>query len=318
MGRRTFSALGLLGLYTESPLHCGAESGSGYVDLPIQRERHTHYPVIPGSTLKGVLRDEMAGGDGLSEEDIRHFFGYRDSEERDTRPGRVAFGDGILAAFPVRSSETPFHWVTCPFVLERVLRNLGAEPLGEQPAKGEAWVAEAPDNGPVILEELALRRKARPELFDPEKSGSVAHSLLALLPPEDRGFGYTRQIFPHRLLIVSDEDFAELVEIGTEVVTRIKLNFLGTTNMLDRKEYKGEEHANLEDEEFEGNLFVQEVLPPETLFVAPLRALEDEGQRFADALDRLDVIRIGGDETVGRGVTHTRWSGPASDDGKGD
>ena len=308
MGRRTFSALGTLGLYTESPLHCGAESGSGYVDLPIQRERHTHYPVIPGSTLKGVLRDEMAGATGLGDEDVDRFFGTQDAGG----PGRVTFGDGVLAAFPVRSSDAPFHWVTCPFVLERVFRNIGRGRTPPSPGKAEAWVAEAPENGPVLLEELALRRTPRPELFQPDDSGSIVHALLSLLPSEDRGFSYTRGIFPGRLLVVRDEDFAELVEIGTEVVTRIKLNFLGTTNMLDAREY-----PDVSKEDREGNLFVQEVVPPETLFVAPLRAMEDERRAFSDALAGLDVIRIGGDETVGRGITRTRWAGPLSDDGKG-
>ncbi len=33
-------------LYTETPLHAGAGSGLSSIDLPIQRERTTQYPMI--------------------------------------------------------------------------------------------------------------------------------------------------------------------------------------------------------------------------------------------------------------------------------
>src|SRR5438309_535349 len=48
---------GLLFLHAQTGLHPGSGTALGTVDLPIQRERHTQWPVIPGSTLKGILRD---------------------------------------------------------------------------------------------------------------------------------------------------------------------------------------------------------------------------------------------------------------------
>ncbi len=33
-------------LYTETPLHAGVGSGLSSIDLPIQRERTTQYPMI--------------------------------------------------------------------------------------------------------------------------------------------------------------------------------------------------------------------------------------------------------------------------------
>ena len=47
----------LLTIFTRTPLHVGAGSSVGAVDQPIFRERHTRFPVIPGSALKGVLAD---------------------------------------------------------------------------------------------------------------------------------------------------------------------------------------------------------------------------------------------------------------------
>ena len=48
---------GLLGIHALTPLHPGAGTALGTVDMPVQRERHTHWPNIAGSALKGILRD---------------------------------------------------------------------------------------------------------------------------------------------------------------------------------------------------------------------------------------------------------------------
>jgi CRISPR-associated protein Cmr4 len=48
----------LVTLYTRTPLHIGCGTSVDVVDLPIMRERITGFPVIPGSSLKGVLRDQ--------------------------------------------------------------------------------------------------------------------------------------------------------------------------------------------------------------------------------------------------------------------
>ena len=46
----------LLFLQAISPLHAGTGQGVGAIDLPIAREKATDIPMVPGSTLKGVLR----------------------------------------------------------------------------------------------------------------------------------------------------------------------------------------------------------------------------------------------------------------------
>ncbi len=288
MASKSFEDLCAAGLYTETPLHCGAESGTGYVDLPIQRERHTQYPVIPGSTIKGVLKDEL----DLTGEARAAIFGAYDSEAKSTSPGSVSFGDGVLVAFPVRSSTAPFHWVTCPFALERAFRALGKEIDVKQPEPREAFAAGA---GEVLLEEISLKKHSWPEFFSGEAKSGLA-VLLTLLPT--RGFGYTRSIFGQRLLVLSDEDFRLLVETGTEIVTRIKLTALGTTTSL-----KKGERTDITGQDREGNLFVEELVPPETLFLSSMRG-DGRNNDLVSALGKRSLIRIGGDETIGRGVTH--------------
>lgn len=293
MASKTFLDIGALGLYTETALHCGSEGGTGYVDMPIQRERHTRYPVIPGSTIKGVLRDELKPELGTG---IDAIFGTEDAKG----PGSVSFGDGILAAFPVRSSDAPFHWVTCPFVLERVFRLLGKalEPPGN-PGPRKAWAREG--GRPVLLEELRVQKVAHPGFFGGQGDSGI-DVLLGLLPDGGRGFEYTRRIFRERLLILSDEDLRELAETATEVVTRIKLNAHGTTRTIP-----AEEAEDLSLFERQGNLFVQEVLPPESLFVSALRGNDQWKDRIQEAIGTREVVRLGGDETIGRGVTRVTF-----------
>ena len=40
-----------------TPLHVGVGTGLGHIDLPIQREVHTKFPMIPGTAVKGALRE---------------------------------------------------------------------------------------------------------------------------------------------------------------------------------------------------------------------------------------------------------------------
>lgn len=334
MATKTFEQFGVLGLYTETPLHCGTESTVGYVDLPIQRERHTQYPVIQGSSIKGVMRDESKRHEklkgqidrlfGCSEESAQHADKQAKKPEDDAGdtteqsnlppgiPGSVSFGDGILVAFPVRSSLAPFHWVTCPFVLERVLRLLGECWRGGHPPPGEAWASQDQEAYPVLLEELLVTVQHNTEVGD-AGSGVISH-LLDLLPNGDRGFAYTRERFAKRLLVIDDDSFRELVTTATDIVTRIKLNILGTTRPIKEEAEKAalkQELGMAEDEEFDpadlqGNLFVEELVPPETLFACALRA-PSRPNTLAEAFESLPVIRLGGDETIGRGVTHLTY-----------
>ncbi|MGZ5444634.1 MAG: type III-B CRISPR module RAMP protein Cmr4 [Thermoanaerobaculia bacterium] len=279
MGKKTLEQFAVLGLYTETPLHCGAESTTGFVDLPVQRERHTNYPVIPGSTIKGVLRDDFVPPPGTTPEGLKElrdrFFGKEDS----TNAGSVAFGDGILVAFPVRSSGAPFHWVTCPFALERAFRTMGETwSISSEPGEGQAWAHAA--LGDIALEDVTVTTVLH------ESHKTITDGLLKLIPAT-AGFGYLRKIFEKRLLVLHDNDFQEIVETSTEVLTRIKLNSQGTTAELSKTD--------------KGNMFVEELVPSDTLFLAPLRGDESIIKPYRSIPD---LIRLGGDETVGRGVTH--------------
>lgn len=123
----------LLFIHAQTGLHPGSGTALGTVDLPVQRERHTQWPVIPGSTLKGILRDACrpAGRNGQAREDWLAAFGPETDEvtkpetpEPKKHAGALSLTDARILAFPVRSLKGVFAWVTCPAVLGRVKRDL--------------------------------------------------------------------------------------------------------------------------------------------------------------------------------------------------
>ncbi len=110
-------ATSVLFIHAQTPMHPGAGTALGVVDLPVQRERHTQWPLIPGTSLKGVLRDAARGpSDSSDEEKVTDAFGP-DTKDADKHAGAITVTDARLLAFPVRSLRGVFAWVTCPSVL---------------------------------------------------------------------------------------------------------------------------------------------------------------------------------------------------------
>ena len=122
-------------LTCETPLHAGSGDSLGVVDLPIQRERHTSFPKIEASSLKGALREafeqltrEVSSDTEVikkaktdkSDEIIKAF----GPEQGDLHAGAIGFTDARLLLFPVKSMKGVFAWVTCPRVLKQLKRDL--------------------------------------------------------------------------------------------------------------------------------------------------------------------------------------------------
>ena len=260
----------LLTLLTRSPLHVGAGSSVGAIDQPVIRERHTRLPVIPGSSLKGVISDLWAADDP----DHARLFGTV------AKAGRLLIGEGRLLAFPVRSAKGCFAWLTCPLVLSRFLRdapslsNLKSEISNLSPSPEEVFLTQdslLALDGKVIFEEypLAVKGKVAPALADTLKTLC-----------EDAVWQGVSQ----RLAVVSDELFSYFAENACEVAQHIRIDDeTGTV-------------AN-------GALFNQENVPSETLFYAPVQSVEPDLLAALDA--RLkevgSLLQLGADETTGLG-----------------
>jgi CRISPR-associated protein Cmr4 len=130
-------------IIAETPLHPGSGGDiTGLVDLPIQRERHTNFPKIEASGLKGCIREAFENSSkqiSLNSQQINIndkkiislVFGPEDTEE--AHAGALAFTDARILLFPVKSLKGVFAWVTCPMVLERFRKDLGLAKIIDHP-----------------------------------------------------------------------------------------------------------------------------------------------------------------------------------------
>jgi len=76
-------ATSLVTFYGISPIHAGAGASTSVVDLPIQRERHTNWPHIQASAVKGAMRqhfrryaETVLKDNKKANEFINYIFGY--------------------------------------------------------------------------------------------------------------------------------------------------------------------------------------------------------------------------------------------------
>src|SRR5690606_21554434 len=106
-------------------LHTGTGQGTGIIDLPVAREVTTGWPYLPGSTVKGVLRDACDPGNdnGRGKTFIDAFGPELGESEIESAAGALWFADARILCLPVRSLHGTFAWVTCPLALSRWRRD---------------------------------------------------------------------------------------------------------------------------------------------------------------------------------------------------
>lgn len=301
----------LITLQAVTFLHPGTGQTTGVVDLPIQREIHTGHPMFAASGLKGSLRDKAENGNELNADEIKTLFGSSVGDENNNKDGKTSAGtlsvtDARILAFPVRSLQQVFVWVTCPMVIERLLRDVGliGFPLDQVPLADAITLMEADAlvatgsglTSPLILEELSFETKTN-------ACADKVAELIQKLVHDSAGFD------PKRLVIIPNTEFQHLVRYATQVSARIQLN--------DRKTTDGDG----------GNLWYEETLPPETILYAlalchsPRQGKDNQDNKttitdakgVANKLDELlkdRFLQIGGNETVGQGWCSVKVNAP--------
>src|ERR1019366_1911974 len=93
-------------IHALTPLHAGAGSGVGFIDLPIMREKTTSWPVLPGSAVKGVLADDGGDAETRKRDPLRRAaFGIAEGSDGEygSHTGSLVFSDARLVCLPVRS-----------------------------------------------------------------------------------------------------------------------------------------------------------------------------------------------------------------------
>lgn len=335
-----FTEKRLMFLVCESPLHAGSGSELDFIDNPIQRERHTNFPKMESSSLKGAIRERFAAlcnvDKKLGEEadkdaaakkleaDKTLFnaaFGALQKEQTpgDERQGGLAFTDARLLLFPVKSMKGVFAWITCPFVLKRFEEDLKRvknenPPLVDdvkiQPAKGKAICFS---NDLVITTKVPDEEKggdAKKEkynvileeyAFEKQEAKDIAlNKWLADKIFPKNDLQFWNRLLQNNLVIVSDNDFADFTELSTEVITR---------NQIDA------EKGTVKN----GHLFTEEYLPADSVLYTVVMAHAEfakngQGKSDKDVMSFFTVnmndqfknaFQSGGNATIGKGLLRT-------------
>ncbi len=276
----------ILFLRALSPLHPGTGQGVGSIDLPIARERSTGIPYLPGSSIKGVLRD--AANTKIDKDKLLALFGPETGSASEFA-GAAVFGDAKLLLFPVRSLAGVFAYITSPYLLERFAQEAGY--AGLEPPKlpaaptSDTWCRLASGStlkmgDKVYLEDLDLSHQEAKELGEWE--GWLAQ--------------HSEAPVKGRLCLVHDDVMGFLLETATEVVARIRLE--DQTKTVAK-----------------GALWYEESLPAESLLYSLLSLGSSRKKEVAVALDDLKPLlgfaQMGGKASVGRGLCHLRLGGGA-------
>lgn len=266
-------------MYAESQIHAGKGMDIGVVDLPIQRERTTKFPIIQG--VKGSLRSNIK----LAKNEEIEIFGSDPSESssgEESKPGSVAFSEAKILLFPVRQPDRLFVWVTSPLALLRFLSVLETEKAKQLLAKVEQTKLSDEEalsittDGEIWLEEIKIKAKKCEWLKE----------LAELISESVGSIEYIKNKVKTDIIVVKDEVFSSILETMTDVVPRVRID---------------KEKGTVA----QGALWYEEYLPQDTImyFVARKTAYAKE-----DALDKLkakideQLITIGGKESVGKGL----------------
>lgn len=297
----------LLFTHALSPLHAGTGQGVGVIDLPIAREKATGIPYLPGSSLKGTLRDLC------KEPSKENVFGPK-NDKADEYAGAAQFADQRLLLLPIRSLAGTFAWVTSPYLLKRFLRDAGdakvadVSNLAPLTVDGEKCLIVKPyqitgqtvecklklkvsGTDKVVLEDLDLT------LTEDAQASKWAELLGKFVFPADTDW---QKMLAERFCVVSDDVLSFLLDTATEITARIKL-------LEDVKTVQ------------KGGLWYEEALPTETILygfvlATPTGHHKNNGLNEAAIFDVVErsiepVVQLGGKATVGRGLCRLSFQG---------
>jgi len=283
----------LVGLVAQTAIHAGASSSDNLIDLPIQRESHTDWPVIFGSGAKGAWRSKAELNSRLSPELIVTLFGP-DTNNAADHSGSTLVSDIRLLLLPVRSLTSHFKWVTCPSLLrrfERDLKRLNVPTpfqLDIKPALNDSSaIVFGNSNDVLFLEDDVLFLEEYRFEARKESHPNLINALVDLI-----GESYRSQL-ETCLTIVSDDQFNYLCRAAIPLQARIAID---NSNKVVK----------------DGALWYEEYLPPETVMYNCLsfNLSRDGNQYSSQDLQSLFVkeliadqnyLQVGGNATVGMG-----------------
>lgn len=267
-----------------TPLHVGEGQAISAVDLPVTRERHTRWPFVPGSGLKGGLR-AWNTLQGHAEDAIHTAFGP--PAETTLAAGELRVGPMVLLALPIRSVKAGYALATCPLALARLARLDPEAPGVPEPTldgarlpKGSPlWVDHGPLGGQIVLEELLCAASEDPRV---DAWAAYLRRWLGEDAPLDR------------LVVIHDELFGHAARAWTETRTRAAIGPAGVVE--------------------DGKLFTVELLPADTLFWTTLDTRRAPLAALGPVLPPVgESFGLGGKRSVGSGRVVWFTRGPAAE-----
>jgi len=274
-------------IHAITPLHVGSGKGVGFIDLPIMREKVTCWPLVPGSAVKGVMREHFVRKD-IDENLIDAAFGKGGDDMGNA--GSLVLSDARIVCLPIRSLYGTFAFAACPLVLDRLKRDLDltlheSKPIEKSFEDDEIVVtagSKVERNGKVLLDDLDF--DIITDNGETEEWGDLLAQLLFANDPA------WQRIFKERFVLLSNNCFNFLSETGTEVNARIKIK---------------QETKIVED----GALWYEEALPSETILAGLVWCDKDYSRKEIKEETILETfcpekdlnLQIGGKATVGKG-----------------
>lgn len=280
----------LMFVHALSPLHAGVGQGAGVIDLPIAREKSTGLPFLPGSSLKGALRARCSGKECVQ------VFGPDtvDVASDSNHASSAQFSDQRLLLLPIRSLAGTFAWVTSPYVLYRLARDIAdaqIDPPASIPDISDPETCSVATVTPKITLDTS-ESKVYLEDIDLKAVPNDVATLWAKwigerMFPNDTTW---QQMLLERFCIVHDDVFNFMIDAATEITARIKLR---------------EDAKTVQD----GGLWYEEALPTETILsgivlAIPIKASGIDAEGVFKVLSGLTgkMLQLGGKATVGRGL----------------
>ncbi|MGB0525029.1 MAG: type III-B CRISPR module RAMP protein Cmr4 [Flammeovirgaceae bacterium] len=315
----------LLFLICETATHWGSGTDQGYIDLSIQREVHTGFPMAYGSSLKGALRQAVekivssAKFQHWDDEDtkIHRCFGFDDVDLpnksakdqlnkvfKETRnSAALTISDGRLLFFPVKSASGVFAWITCPMVLSRFFTDasrceLDISTLGF-PTDWHNTNLIADDNP------LSLGETEDGELVVLDSTGYHCQvsdewtKCCNWMAKQIHLDSFWSSLLQKNSILLPNEEFSMIVRQKTEVITRNKINNkTGTVS--------------------DTGLFNEEYLPAESILYTPIFSIDEltEQKRmtaeevmkfFQEKIQASGVVQMGGNATIGKGLVRQQF-----------
>jgi CRISPR-associated protein Cmr4 len=304
----------------ETPLHAGSGSDLGIIDLPIQRERHTNFPKVESSSLKGSLREAFENATGKERDrdfqvTIHRTFGFDDKskyasaakadlDDNTQFAGCLAFTDARLLLYPVKSLYGVFAWVTCPRVIKKFVSDLGLTDLQFDFTEG-VDANTTPQTCSDLFDSksrIQLEEYIFTDIIKEESNGNVSKMATWLsekvFPDYDK---YWQEKVAKDIVVLEDIDYRDFVTLTTEVVTRTKIN--NETGTVQDGALFSEEYLPAESVMYSMVMFADEF----TVKESKLKAKEGVLEFFESGLKaNKNIMQIGGNATLGKGIVRTK------------